>query len=164
MLDRIDRGLGFVIGLGRWLVLPVALLLFLQWPLRDLVRAWSRDANDLAQWLFALYIGFAFTYATRAGSHLAADALAHRYAPAVRARLARIGALVCVVPWSAFILVAGAKPVWQSILQLEGFPDTFNPGYFLVKVAAWLLALLALLQALLDAIRGSSTHAAPGGD
>ncbi len=29
------------------LVLPVSLLLFLQWPLRDLVHAGSREANDL---------------------------------------------------------------------------------------------------------------------
>ncbi len=153
-LDRIDKALGIVVGLGRWLVLPVALLLFLQWPLRDLVRAYSREANDLAQWIFALYIGFAFTYATRAGTHLAADAFAHRYSPTTRARMARIGALVCVVPWSAFILIGFAKPVWQSLMQLEGFPDTYNPGYFLVKVAAWLLALFALLQALVDAARG----------
>jgi len=153
-LDRLDKGLGRIVGIGRWLVLPVALLLFLQWPLRDLVRAYSRDANDLAQWIFALYIGFAFTFATRAGTHLAADAFAHRYSPATRGRLFRIGALVCVVPWSLFILIGFAKPVWQSVLQLEGFPDTYNPGYFLVKLGAWLLALLALLQALLDVARG----------
>jgi hypothetical protein len=38
----------------------------------------------------------------------------------------------------------------RSVLTLEKFPDTFNPGYFLVKIAALLLAVLALLQALID--------------
>ena len=31
------------------LVLPVSLLLFLQWPLRDLVQAYSIESNDLAE-------------------------------------------------------------------------------------------------------------------
>jgi len=53
-------------------LLPVVLLLFLQWPLRDLVRAWSRDANDLAQWLFALYVAMAFTAAMRRPTDLTA--------------------------------------------------------------------------------------------
>jgi TRAP-type mannitol/chloroaromatic compound transport system permease small subunit len=152
-LALVDGAIGRLIGLGRWLVLPVTLLLFLQWPLRDLVQAFSRDANDLAQWLFALYVSLALTFASREGTHLAADALAQRYRPRTRDRLRRVGNLVAVLPWSLFILVAGAPFVWQSLRQLEGFPDTYNPGYFLVKVAAWLLALLAAAQALLDIFR-----------
>ena len=35
-LDVVDRTTGRLIAAGRWLVLPVALILFLQWPLRDL--------------------------------------------------------------------------------------------------------------------------------
>lgn len=153
-MDRADRAVGAAVGAARWLVLPVMLLLFLQWPLRDVVRAWSREANDLAQWLFALYVSLAMTGATRSGTHLAADALAHRYPPALRSRLARAAAVFVVAPWALFVLVAGAPMTVQSILHLEGFPDTYNPGYFLVKAAAWLLALLALAQALLDAARG----------
>jgi hypothetical protein len=38
----------------------------------------------------------------------------------------------------------------MSLLQLERFPETFNPGYFVVRLAAIVLALLALLQALVD--------------
>jgi hypothetical protein len=43
--------------------------------------------------------------------------------------------------------------VQRSVLALEKFPETYNPGYFLVKVAALLLAVLALLQAVLDLLR-----------
>jgi TRAP-type C4-dicarboxylate transport system permease small subunit len=141
---------GAVVALGQWLVLPVSLLLFLQWPLRDVVQAYSREANDLAQWLFALYVSLAVTDATRQRTHLAADALARRYPDRVRRGIGRLAALLCVLPWSLFVLVAGAAPVWHSLRQLEQFPDTYNPGYFIVKLAAWLLALLALLQALVD--------------
>ena len=43
--------------------------------------------------------------------------------------------------------------VQRSVLVLEKFPETNNPGYFLIKVAALLLAVLALCQALLDVVR-----------
>ncbi|MGE5200606.1 MAG: TRAP transporter small permease subunit [Acidobacteriota bacterium] len=152
-LDRADGAVGAAVAAGRWLALPVSVLLFAQWPLRDLVHAYSTDANDLAQWLFALYVSLALTYATRERSHLASDVLARRYPPAVRAVLARLGAILCVAPWALFILVVGASSVWRSVRGLEHFPETLNPGYFLVKASAWLLALLALAQAVLDVLR-----------
>src|SRR5215217_4635917 len=66
MVRLVDRAVGATVSLGRWLALPVVLLLFLQWPLRDAVRAWSREANDLGQCFFALFVAIAVTAATRA--------------------------------------------------------------------------------------------------
>ena len=40
--------------------------------------------------------------------------------------------------------------VQRSVLSLEKFPDTYNPGYFLVKFAALLLAVLALVFQLIS--------------
>jgi TRAP-type mannitol/chloroaromatic compound transport system permease small subunit len=137
-----DRATAAIIGAGRWLVLPVSLLLFLQWPLREVVHGYSAQANDLAQWLFALYV-----------SHLAADSFAQLYSPATRRRLARVAALLCLVPWSLFIVIEAWPSVAQSVGQLETFPDTYDPGYFIIRASTWLLALLVLLQALLDAAR-----------
>ncbi len=134
----------------RWLILPISLLLFLQWPLRDLVKAYAREANDLGQWMFALYVAAAVTATTRAKAHLASDLFAHRYAPATRARLARIGAAVGLLPWSLWLLTAGGSLTLQSVASLEAFPETTNPGFFLVKAAMWLMGLMAFLQAVLD--------------
>lgn len=156
MLDRLDRGVARIIGLGRWLVLPVSFLLFAQWPLRDLVHAYALQANDLAQWMFALYVSLALTFATRQRTHLAADGFAHRYAPRTRRRIAALGGFLCVAPWSLFILTVAAPAVWQSVRGLEAFPETYDPGYFLIKAAAWLLALLALAQAALGLRRGET--------
>jgi TRAP-type mannitol/chloroaromatic compound transport system permease small subunit len=149
-LDSADRAVGRVVEAGRWLVLPVALILFLQWPLRDFVRAWSREANDLGQWVFALYVSLAMTFATRERTHLAVDAIAHGYSARLRDLIARWGNFACVAPWALFMIWAVWSTVQRSVLALEKFPDTYNPGYFLVKIAALLLAVLALLQALLD--------------
>jgi len=149
----IDRMLGWLVRAGGVLVLPVSLLLFLQWPLRDWVQAYSREANDLAQVLFALYVALAITAATRRHAHLAADALARRYATETRARLQRIAAVVVLVPWALFVLWSTYPIVIQSVRQLESFPDTFNPGYFLLKVAVVLMALAVAMQALVTAMR-----------
>ena len=152
-IDRADRGIGHLLDVGAWLVLPVVALLFLQWPLRDLVHGYSREANDLGQWLFALYVALAVTRATRARMHLAADLLARRYRPPWPARLSRAGAVSGVIPWAAFVLFFGYRMIRSSVRELESFPDTYNPGYFVIKIAMGLLALLALAQAVLDLVR-----------
>ena len=149
-IDRVDRTVGRLIAAARWLVLPVALFLFLQWPLRDFVRWGSREANDLGQWIFALYVSAAVTFATREHAHLAVDAIAHDYPVRVRGAIARWGALLCVAPWALFMLWTSWPTAQRSALGLEKFPDTLNFGYFLIKAAAVLLALLALVQVLLD--------------
>ena len=143
----IDRALGAIAGAALYLALPLSLLLFLQWPLRELVGGFSREANDAAQVLFALYVAVAITEATRRGTHLSADALSQRFSPRWRARLARAASFVVLVPWAAFVLYAGAGPAWRSVLQLERFPETLNPGYFAIRLAVPLLALLVLAQA-----------------
>ena len=152
-LAGLDRAVGAIASAGMMLVLPVSLLLFLQWPLRDLVQAYSREANDLAQMLFALYVGMAITYATRQRAHLAADAFAHAYSPRARSWLARIAALFVLAPWSLFILYVAWPIVLQSVVQLEAFPETFNPGYFVVKLAVAVLGLLVFCQAIIDVFR-----------
>jgi len=153
-----DRAVAVTIAAGQWLVLPVSFLLFAQWPLRDVVHNYAPQANDLAQWMFALYVSLALTYATRERAHLAVDVFSHRYSLATQSRIARIGGFLCVAPWSLFILIASTPAVWQSVHGLENFPETYNPGYFIIKAAMWLLALLALAQAVLGILRSETSH------
>jgi TRAP-type mannitol/chloroaromatic compound transport system permease small subunit len=150
---RLDRAIAGVIDGAQWLALPLILLLFLQWPLRDFFRSYSREANDLGQILFALFVAVSVTAATRAGTHLAADAVAQRYSPHIRHYIRKAGALAGLVPWAIFILIA-SKPIVISSLQLrETFPDTANPGYFVIKLALWVMALTIFAQAVLDISR-----------
>jgi TRAP-type C4-dicarboxylate transport system permease small subunit len=155
-MRALERCVAWAVRLGAPLAVPLSLLLFLQWPLRDLVQAGSREANDAAQVLFAAYIAVALTAATRGRTHLAADVVARRYPPRWRARLARFASLAVAAPFALFVLWTGAPAAWNSLLQLEHFPETLNPGYFLLRAAALLLAALALAQALLDA--RAATH------
>lgn len=138
---------------GRWLVLPVVVLLFLQWPLRDGLGRWSREANDLGQWIFALYVALAVSAATRSGRHLSADLFAHRLGDRTRRWIATVGVLFGVLPWTVFVLWKGWLPVWHAVVGLERFQDTDDPGYFLIKAAMILLAATIAAQALVDLSR-----------
>lgn len=55
-----------------------------------------------------------------------------------------------MLPWALFLVTVSARPVLGSVAALERFPDTFNAGYFMVKIALLLLAVLLALQAALE--------------
>jgi TRAP-type mannitol/chloroaromatic compound transport system permease small subunit len=148
-LITLDRQIGRICNFAAILALPVSVLLFLQWPLRELVQAYSREANDLAQALFACYVSIAVTYATRRGTHLHSDILARRYPAQLRRHLQRAAGLMLVMPWALFVLWSGWGLIVASLKALESFPETYNPGYFLLKSAVGLLALVALVQAVI---------------
>src|SRR5262245_51341890 len=150
---RLDRALGQVPRSLKWLALPISFLLFLQWPLRDYVQAYAREANDLGQWLFALYVAASVLAATRAGTHLATDAVARRYRPATRRLIAHAGNLLALTPWALCILITATPAILRSLGQLERFPETGNPGYFIIKVALWVLALGVLATTIVDLIK-----------
>jgi TRAP-type mannitol/chloroaromatic compound transport system permease small subunit len=152
-LRGLDRLNGAIVAAAKWLALPLVTLLFLQWPLRDLFRLYSREANDLGQVAFAFFVAASVTAATRAGTHLAADLLARQYSARTRRRLDRVGAAIGLLPWALFILVASKVAVVSSIRDLEAFQDSGNPGYFLIKIALWVLAALVISQSLVDIFR-----------
>jgi hypothetical protein len=134
------------------LVLPLTFLLFAQWPLRDVVQAGSRTANDTAQIVFAIYMAIAVTAASASGMHLAAHHTPDEHHAEPRG-WRRWALFVCTAPWAAFLLWTSAGSVWQSAMQLERFGDTLTPGYFLVRIAMWLLAALVLLQGVASVTR-----------
>ena len=152
-LHRLDRAIAAIIATAQWLALPLVVLLFMQWPLRDLVHGYSTQANDLGQIIFALYVAVSISAATRAGTHLAADTLAQHYSLRTRGWMKRLGAGLAVLPWALFVFVSARSFVVPSVLELESFPETNNPGYFLIKSALWLMAITIIAQSLVDVFR-----------
>jgi TRAP-type mannitol/chloroaromatic compound transport system permease small subunit len=157
LLRWLDHLIGTMVAAAKWLALPLITLLFLQWPLRELFRGYSREANDLGQVAFALFVAVSVTAATRAGTHLAADLLAQRYSARTRRRLDRVGAAVGLLPWALFVLIASKSAVVSSLRDLESFQDSGNPGYFLIKIALWVMAALVIGQSLVDIFRPLET-------
>jgi hypothetical protein len=130
------------------LVLPLAALLLAQWPLRELVQAYSRQANDAAQILFALYVAVAVTAASRNHAHLAS--LQPHPCGAPRPGWQAWALLACVAPWGLFMLWASWPLVAASVASLERFGETLSPGYFIVKLAMVLLLVLVLVEGVLE--------------
>jgi hypothetical protein len=129
-----------ILGAGM-LVLPLAALLFAQWPLRDLVQGYSRQANDLAQIVFAVYMAVAVTAASRDGIHLAAGHVLHeREAHPPRWRAWAV--LACTAPWAMFMLWSAGPQIWQSLVQFERFGETLSQGFFVIKLSLALMVVL----------------------
>lgn len=148
---RANRLVALLCGLAGLLAFPLVLLLFAQWPLRELLQAFSRQANDAAQLLFALYIAVAITAASRARVHLAS--LRPDHLTTQRPRWQAWALLACTAPWAVFMLWAGWPVVAASVLSLEHFGETLNPGYFIVKLAMVLLLVLVLLDGILQLLQ-----------
>jgi TRAP-type mannitol/chloroaromatic compound transport system permease small subunit len=136
-------------------VFPLALLLFAQWPLREVVQAFSRQANDAGQLVFAFYVAVAITSASRARSHLASlhvDDVPSGSGTVTPCwpRWKQWVLLACTAPWCLFMLWAGWPIVMRSVQSLELFPETFTPGYFLIRIALLLMVGLILLDGALQ--------------
>jgi TRAP-type mannitol/chloroaromatic compound transport system permease small subunit len=153
IVDRVDCLVGRIVAATQWLALPLVILLFLQWPLRDIFGAYGREANDLGQVIFGLLVAVSVTAATRAGTHLAADTLAQRYSDRTRHNFKRAGSALGLLPWAGFILVSSRQAVWSSVYGLEAFSDTSNPGYFIIKLALWAMAATIAMQCVVDILR-----------
>jgi len=143
-----DKALTRMTSVFGLLVLPLAALLLAQWPLRELVQAYSRQANDAAQILFALYVAVAVTAASRNHAHLAS--LQPHPSGAPRPGWQAWALLACVTPWVLFMLWASWPLVAASVASLERFGETLSPGYFIVKLAMVLLLVLVLVEGVLE--------------
>lgn len=149
-MTLVDRAIERVLRLLRWLALPIAILLFLQWPLRELIQRYSRETNDFGQILFAIFVGASVVAATRARVHLATDVLARRYREATRGAWAAAAVVAGLLPWALFVGWSSYPMIRLSVLGAERFPDTGNFGYFIVKLSLALLVVGVVLQCVLD--------------
>lgn len=160
---RLEDALDWVGSLFMPLALLIVVLLFLQWPLRDWLGAGSSKANDLAQAMFALYVAVALRHAARRNAHLVSRPdLTHAGGRWLRT-LRGVGAPLAILPWALFVCWQGTPMVWRSVRGLESFPETANPGYFVLKAALLLLAALLALQSLVDLWRAVRQAAASTG-
>jgi len=74
-------------------------------------------------------------------------------------RLRKIGA-IALLPWALFVLIASRQPVVESVMLLENFSQTFSPGYFIIKLALWLMALTVLVQGIIELFRAGPAERA----
>ena len=157
-LPAARRWLNCLLAGASVLVLFLCLLLFVQWPLREWIQLFSRQANDIGQILFSLYAAVAITAASLAGNHLAI-ARNHGSAASGNGDWRKWVVLLCVGPWSTFLIWTAVPQMLASVGQLESFSEGNTPGYFILRIAVVLLGVLVLVQAVYAAM----AHPTPRG-
>jgi TRAP-type C4-dicarboxylate transport system permease small subunit len=146
------KAISWIVGCAAALVLALAALLFAQWPLREVFQAYSREANDLAQIIFAWYIAAGVAAASWRGVHLVVHAPssgntanASNSERNLSTRWRAVATAWCVGPWALFMLWSSFPTLVQSVANRERFAETLNPGYFTIRLALVFMLLLMLL-------------------
>ncbi len=124
-----------------WLVF-LALLIFLlvvflwaQWPMRVFASGNPRLINDMGQIAFAYFWVMAFAIACLSQSHLQ---ISNNAAPTKKGRRAWTG-FVLSLPWAIFLVCSAWPLLINSWHENEKFPDSYSPGFYLIKLALILL-------------------------
>ena len=68
---------------------------------------------------------------------------------------------ICVVPWALFLLWTATPQMWASIKALEIFSEGLTLGYFVLRIALVLLALLVLVEAVAHVLQAHRSLTQP---
>ena len=121
-----------------FLALPIFLLvvfLWVQWPMRVFASGNPRLINDMGQIAFAYFWVMAFAIACLSQSHLQ---ISNNAAPTKKGRRAWTG-FVLSLPWAIFLVYSAWPLLINSWHENEKFPDSYSPGFYLIKLALILL-------------------------
>ena len=124
-----------------WLLvlgLPIFLLvvfLWVQWPMRVFTTGNPRLINDMGQIAFACFWVIAFGIACLTQSHLQ---ISNNVATRKAAQRA-LSSFVLSLPWAIFLVYSAWPLLINSWHENEKFPDSYSPGFYLIKLALILL-------------------------
>lgn len=132
-----------------FLTLPIVLLvvfLWVQWPMRVFASGNPRLINDMGQIAFAYFWVMAFAIACLSQSHLQ---ISNNAAPTKKGRRAWTG-FVLSLPWAIFLVYTAWPLLINSWHENEKFPDSYSPGFYLIKLALILLPVGWILSNILS--------------
>jgi TRAP-type mannitol/chloroaromatic compound transport system permease small subunit len=144
-----------------WLCLGVVGLLFLQIPLRELFHGGHIIANDIGQIVHAALFMIGIPFAMRHDAHVRVDIFSHRLSVKARAAIDLAGTTLFLLPWLALLGWYSLPIVLNSVKELEEFPETYTPGYFILKLQLAVFVCLVALQALATIARSTVALLAP---
>ena len=128
------------------LSVAVALMLLLQWPLRVWIGHGSVEANDIGQWIFALYVAFAIGFTTQKNRHFTLGLVGQFKKKQLLIDFLFIS--LGLIPWSFVILIFAIPKALDSILIQELFPETFNPYYWIIRTSIVIMIINLNLSAI----------------
>jgi TRAP-type mannitol/chloroaromatic compound transport system permease small subunit len=140
LIDRIGRVMA-------WLVLAVVFLLFVQNPLREYLGRGQFFANDMGQLCHAAVFMIGIAYAWRWDRQVRVDLLYRTLGARRRALVNLLGTVFLLLPWLALVAWDAVPDVIESVRNVEGFPETGSPGFFVMKSLLVVFAAMMALQA-----------------
>jgi TRAP-type mannitol/chloroaromatic compound transport system permease small subunit len=150
-LDRLaDRIEALIDRIGRvmaWLVLAVVFLLFVQNPLREYLGRGQFFANDMGQLCHAAVFMIGVAYAWRWDRQVRVDLLYRNMGARAKALVNLLGTVFLLLPWLALVTWDAVPNAIESVRNLEGFPETGSPGFFVMKSLLLVFAAMMSLQA-----------------
>lgn len=151
MVDRASDLIGRTVA---WLTLGTVALLALQVPLRLLPSGmYSVTSNDVGQLMHATVFMVGCAYALRWDEHARVDVFYRGMSETRRAWVNLIGNLVFALPWLILVGWYSMPIVANSWRDLEVFPDSRLPAYFLLKTMLMVFSFLVALQVLANTAR-----------
>ena len=126
VVDRVGRA-------AAWLVLAVVFLLFVQNPLREFVGRGQFFANDMGQLAHAAVFMIGCAYAWRWDRQVRMDLVYRGMGPRKKAVVNLLGTVFLLLPWLVFVTLDAVPAVIDSVKNLEGFPESGSPGFFVMK-------------------------------
>ncbi|MGZ5035835.1 MAG: TRAP transporter small permease subunit [Usitatibacter sp.] len=168
MLDRLERLADLleavVDRVGRafaWLVLAVVFLLFVQNPLREYIGRGQFFANDMGQLCHATVFMIGIAYAWRWDRQVRVDLVYRNMGPRARALVNLLGTVFLLLPWIVLVTWNAVPDAIDSVRNVEGFPETGSPGFFVMKSLILAFAAMVILQALAVIARSIAVVANP---
>ena len=140
IIDRIGRVMA-------WLVLAVVFLLFVQNPLREYLGRGQFFANDMGQLCHAAVFMIGIAYAWRWDRQVRVDLLYRTLSARRRAFVNLLGTVFLLLPWLVLVTWDAVPEVLESARNVEGFPETGSPGFFVMKSLIVVFAAMMALQA-----------------
>jgi TRAP-type mannitol/chloroaromatic compound transport system permease small subunit len=134
-------------------IFVLVFLLWIQWPMRVFSGGNARLFNDIGQIVFAFFWVLAFAVACSTQSHLKLTSSVHSKPEHTIWRTT--WSLMFTLPWAVFVIYSAWPLLWHSLQDNEKFPDTYSPGFYLIKLALVLLP-VGLLSAGFRAFRKAS--------
>jgi TRAP-type mannitol/chloroaromatic compound transport system permease small subunit len=151
----IDALTEFIGDWAAWLCLGIVGLLFIQVPLREIVHSGHIVANDIGQVVHAAFFMIGIPFAMRHNAHVRVDIFYRRLSERTRAVLDLIGTVLFLLPWVVLLGWYSLPIVLNSVRELEEFPETYTPGYFILKLQLAIFVALVGLQALATIARSA---------
>ena len=160
----IDALTEFIGDWAAWLCLFIVGLLFIQIPLREIAHGGHIVANDIGQVVHAAFFMIGIPFAMRHDAHVRVDIFYQRFSARTRAILDLLGTVLFLTPWLALLGWYSLPIVLNSLRELEEFPETYTPGYFILKLQLAIFVGLVALQALATIARSALALGAPAAE